>query len=172
MVKKEKTTVWWSLLQRFELLLSPVKGARYISAWSRLRSQTQRDAKITHVRYYTRRSKFAKLNSNHWLLGHPSLHNINLFDAVMSSQQVFRNSSRHPVRKLNGGNYFFKIFLKFNNRMIFFKIFLKFMNIFLGTWWNFGTCGNTVSAIILGEMEMWRCPDYLFPVAESRGGII
>ena len=30
----------------------------------------------------------------------------------------------------------------------------------------------TVSAIIIGEMEMWRCPDYLFTVAESRGGII
>jgi len=23
---------------------------------------------------------------------------------------------------------------------------------------------RTVSAIIIGEMEMWRCPDYLFPV--------
>ena len=29
-----------------------------------------------------------------------------------------------------------------------------------------------VTAIIIGEMEMWRCTDYLFPVAESRGGII
>ena len=33
-------------------------------------------------------------------------------------------------------------------------------------------CTSTVSAIIIGEMEMWRCPDYLFTVAESRGGII
>jgi len=31
---------------------------------------------------------------------------------------------------------------------------------------------HTVSAIIIGEMEMWRCPEYLFPVAESKGGII
>jgi len=34
------------------------------------------------------------------------------------------------------------------------------------------TTGVTVSAIIIGEMEMWRCHDYLFTVAESRGGII
>jgi len=30
---------------------------------------------------------------------------------------------------------------------------------------------NTVTAIIIGEMEMWRCPDYLFPVAKSRGDL-
>ena len=30
----------------------------------------------------------------------------------------------------------------------------------------------TVTPIIIGEMEMWRCPDYLFSVVESRGGII
>ena len=31
---------------------------------------------------------------------------------------------------------------------------------------------TTVSLTIIGEMEMWRCPDYLFTVAESGGGII
>ena len=30
---------------------------------------------------------------------------------------------------------------------------------------------HTVSPIIIGEMEMWWCPDYLFTVAESRGGM-
>jgi len=32
--------------------------------------------------------------------------------------------------------------------------------------------GSGLSVILIGEMEMWRCPDYLFTVAESRGGII
>jgi len=31
---------------------------------------------------------------------------------------------------------------------------------------------TTVSLTIIGEMERWRCPDYLFTVAESGGGII
>jgi len=35
-----------------------------------------------------------------------------------------------------------------------------------------GRVETTVSPIIIGEMEMWRCPDYLFTVAESGGGII
>lgn len=30
----------------------------------------------------------------------------------------------------------------------------------------------TVSAITIGEMEIWRRPDYLFKVAEMNGGII
>ena len=37
---------------------------------------------------------------------------------------------------------------------------------------NLSSVGSTVTPIIIGEMEMWWCPDYLFPVAESRGGII
>ena len=37
---------------------------------------------------------------------------------------------------------------------------------------SLGTVLGTVSPIIISEMEMWRCPDYLFTVAESRGGII
>jgi len=34
------------------------------------------------------------------------------------------------------------------------------------------TALRTVSLIIISEMEMWRCPDYLFTVAENRGGLI
>ena len=30
----------------------------------------------------------------------------------------------------------------------------------------------TVTLINIGEMEMWRWPDYLFKVAEMSGGII
>ena len=37
---------------------------------------------------------------------------------------------------------------------------------------SLGTALRTVSPIIINEMEMWGCPDYLFTVAESRGGII
>jgi len=28
--------------------------------------------------------------------------------------------------------------------------------------WVYSSCWGTVSPIIVGEMEMWRCPDYLF----------
>jgi hypothetical protein len=34
------------------------------------------------------------------------------------------------------------------------------------------TALRTVSPIIMSEMEIWRCPDYLFAVVERRGRII
>jgi len=37
---------------------------------------------------------------------------------------------------------------------------------------SLGPALRTISPIIISEMEMWQCPDYLFTVAENRVGII